>query len=209
MKKVIVFGANDLAQMVAFYLRCDSNRTPAAFCVDAAHLRDTTLDWLPVVAFEEVEKDFPSKDYEFIVPLYDNRLRERKAAEVEEKGYQLTSYYSTKATIWTTLGRNCVVMENNVIQPFVKVGDNCIFWSGNHIGHHSVIEGSVFFSSHVVLSGHCRVDKYAWFGVNSAVRDGLKIAEGTFVCMGADVTENTNSYKKYFGSPAKEIGNVD
>jgi sugar O-acyltransferase (sialic acid O-acetyltransferase NeuD family) len=209
MKKVIVFGTNDLAQMVSFYLRNDSDRIPAAFCVDAAHLREKTLDWLPIVAFEEIEKEFPKEEFDFIVPLYDNRLRERKAIEVEEKGYNLTSYISTKATIWSSLGRNCVVMENNVIQPFVQVGDHTIFWSGNHIGHHSIIKGSAFFSSHVVLSGHCQVEKYAWFGVNSAVRDGLKIAEGTFVCMGANITQSTNAYKKYFGSPAEETGNVD
>ena len=35
------------------------------------------------------------------------------------------------------IGDNCFVFEENVIQPNVRIGNNVILWSGNHIGHDS------------------------------------------------------------------------
>lgn len=209
MNGVIVFGTNDISQLATFYLRRDSHWNPVAYCVDGDHLKESRLDGLPVVPFEEVELSYEPGKYQFFAPLYDNKLRQRKADEISAKRYNLISYVSSHAVVWSSVGDNCFVMEGNVIQPFVKVGNNVVLWSGNHIGHHSVIRDNVFFASHVVLSGHCEVGPYSWFGVNSTIRDHVKIAEGTFLCMGADMTHDTVPYRKYKGSPAEEVGYVD
>ena len=37
-------------------------------------------------------------------------------------------------------------------------------WSGNHIGHHSVIEDNVFVSSHVVISGGVTIGDGCFLG---------------------------------------------
>ena len=52
-------------------------------------------------------------------------------------------------------GDNCFILEDNTVQPFVTIGNNVTLWSGNHIGHDSVIEDDCFISSHVVVSGTC------------------------------------------------------
>jgi len=204
MRKVVIFGTNDVSQLAAFYFKHDTRRKPSAFCVDGDFLKESKIDGRPVVALEEVVKHYPPDQYYFFVPLYDNKLREIKAAQVKNLGYRLISYVSSKATVWSSVGENCFIMEDNTIQPFVKIGNNVIMWSGNHIGHHSVIKDNVFFSSHVVLSGHCVVENYCWFGVNSTIRDHITLAEGTYVAMGASITKNTEVNKKYRGVPAKE-----
>ena len=112
-----------------------------------------------------------------------NRLRAEVFQKVKASGYECISYVSSKATVFpeTPIGENCFILEDNTIQPFASVGDNVVLWSGNHIGHHGEIKDHVMFSSHVVLSGHCAVEPYSYFGVNATIRDGLAIAEGTFV----------------------------
>ena len=202
MKPVIVYGTNDISQLASFYLENDTSREVACFCVDRELLTEATCLGKQVVAFED-QNDPDS--FDFFVPLYDNKLREQKSIEVKSKGFSLISYVSSKATIWSPVGENCFIMEDNTIQPFVQVGNNVVMWSGNHIGHHSVIQDSVFFSSHVVLSGHCIVEKYCWIGVNSAIRDHITLAEGTFVAMSTMIAKNTKPYKKYMGVPAKEF----
>ena len=77
-------------------------------------------------------------------------------------------------------------------------------WSGNHIGHHSIIEDHVFFTSHVVLSGLCHVKERSWIGVNATIRDGITIGEGSLIAMGSLITKSTNNNGLYIGSPAKE-----
>jgi sugar O-acyltransferase (sialic acid O-acetyltransferase NeuD family) len=208
--KTIIFGTKEIADLAHFYFTHDSFEMPVAFCLDGEFIEESTHLGLPVVPFEEIEKKFHPASHLFFVPLYDNQLRAKKAAEVYEKGYNFASYKSTKSVCWTDkIGRNCFIMENNVIQPYVSIGSNVVLWSGNHIGHHSVIEDNVFFSSHVVLSGKCTVKEFAWLGVNSTIRDGLTIAEGSLIGMGAVVTKSTEPYKKYAGNPAKEIGDVE
>jgi len=204
---VVIFGTNETALLAQYYLDKDSAFTPIAFCIDSEYIKTRTENGLPVLAIEEVDKSCS-----FFVPLYDNRLREKKANEIKEKGYNLISYISSKATIWTqNIGTNCFIMENNVIQPYVKIGNNVIMWSGNHIGHHTTIGDNVFFSSHVVLSGKCIVEDYSWFGVKSplspyryAFIEEIKISTGTVVGMGSVVLHDTVENMTYIGNPAKE-----
>ncbi len=65
----------------------------------------------------------------------------------------MISYVSSKATVFpgAPIGDNCFILEDNTIQPFTSIGNNVVLWSGNHIGHHSVIKDHVSFTSHVVL----------------------------------------------------------
>jgi len=210
--KVIIFGLRDLAQLAKYYLEHDDIYEVAAFTAHQAYLSDEqTFMGVPIVPFERVDEIYSPKEYKFFAPITGskmNQFREEVYLAAKQKGYQFISYVSSKATIFDTkVGENCFILEDNTIQPYVRIGNNVTMWSGNHIGHHSVIHDNVFFTSHVVLSGHCIVEPYSWFGVNSTIRDGLKIAEGTLVSMGACVTKDTEAWKAYMGLPAKLIEN--
>ena len=70
------------------------------------------------------------------------------------------------------IGENCFIFEDNTIQPFVVVEDNVILWSGNHIGHHSVIKNHNFVSSHVVI------DDYGHYEESRAAVDDFRESRG-------------------------------
>jgi sugar O-acyltransferase (sialic acid O-acetyltransferase NeuD family) len=201
---IIIFGTKDVASMAKFYFEKDTQHKAVAFTMDGNYIKESMCEGLPVIPFEEIQEQLSSDSHAMFVPVCDNKLREKKANEAKNKGYKLTSYIHSSAVCYADLGENCFVMENNTIQPYVKVGNNVIFWSGNHIGHHSTIMDNVFFTSHVVLAGHCVVEPYCYLGINSTIKDNLRLAEGTFVAMSACVTKNTEKYKLYKGIPAKE-----
>ena len=102
------------------------------------------------------------------------------------------------------IGENCFILEDNTLQPFTPIGDNVVMWSGNHIGHHGIVKDHVFFTSQVTLSGHCTVEPYCFFGVNSTIRDGVTLGEGTLVAMAACITKDTDAWGVYKGIPAKK-----
>ena len=83
------------------------------------------------------------------------------------------------------IGNNCFILEDNTIQPFTRIGNDVMMWSGNHIGHHGEIKDHVLFTSHVVLSGHCIVEPYCFFGVNATVREFARLGQGSFIATGA------------------------
>ena len=212
MAKVIIFGIQDFAELAHYYLSNDSEHEVVAFCVNNEYIPESNaFHGLPVVAFEEVEKLYPPHEFSFFAPLAPkkmNRLRENIYNQIKSKGYKLISYISSKATVFNNkIGDNCFILEDNTLQPFTDIGNNVVMWSGNHIGHHGKIKDHVMFTSHVVLSGHCVVENYSFFGVNSTIRDGITIAAGSLIAMGACVTKNTEEWGVYKGNPAVK-GNI-
>ena len=207
MAKIIIFGIQDFAELAHYYLENDSEHEVVAFSVNKKYLPENNFfHGLPIIAFENIENEYSTMQYKFFAPMSPlkmNKLREEVYSNIKAKGYQLISYISSKATLFNNvIGDNCFILENNTIQPFTSIGNNVILWSGNHIGHHSVIKDHIMFTSHVVLSGHCTVENYCILGVNSTIRDGLIIAEGTFVAMAASIIKNTIPWGMYKGNPA-------
>ena len=207
MAKIIIFGIQDFAELAHYYLENDSDHEVVAFCVNKQYLPENRLfHKLPIVAFEDVVKEYSPTEFKFFAPMSPqrmNRLREEVYHSIKAKGYELISYISRKATMFNnSIGDNCFILENNTIQPFTTIGNNVVLWSGNHIGHHCTIKDHIMFTSHVVLSGHCIVENYCTLGVNATIRDGLTIAEGTFVAMAASIIKNTEPWSLYKGNPA-------
>ena len=210
MAKVIVFGVLDTAELAHYYLTHDSEHEIVAFTINRQYIEDESFKGLPVVAFEDVETLFPPTEFSFFAPMTGrnmNRNRENIYNQAKAKGYQFVSYISSRATIFDrdVIGDNCFIQEDNTIQPFTTVGNNVVMWSGNHIGHHGQIKDHVFFTSHVVLSGHCVVESYSFFGVNSTIRDYTAIAQGTLVGMASAITKETEEWGIYIGNPAKKV----
>jgi sugar O-acyltransferase (sialic acid O-acetyltransferase NeuD family) len=213
MAKVIIFGNTLSADLAHYYLTNDSEHEVVAYAVHEAYINtppepEAIRPDIPIVAFENIEKNYPPSDYKFFAPLTEknmNRFREQVYNEIKVKGYEMISYISSKATVLTNkIGDNCFILEDNTIQPFVTIGNNCVLWSGNHIGHHGTIGNHVFFTSHVVLSGRCKVGDYCFFGVNATIRDKSTIGEGTLVAMGANITkQKTEPWSIWKGNPAE------
>lgn len=205
-KKLVIFGIKDTAQLAKFYFELDTDYQVVAFTVDRAFRTTDTFEGLPVVDFESVQEKYSPKEYEMFVPMTQQKmgkLRAEKYHMAKEMGYKLATYISPKATYYgTPVGENCFIFEDNTIQPFTKIGNNVVLWSGNHIGHHSTIGDHVFLTSHVVISGHVVIEPYCFFGVNATIRDAITIKEGTLVGMGASITKSTEPYGVYTTPPA-------
>lgn len=182
----MIFGAGQLAEVVAFYFTRQSEWSVVAHVVDDEYMTSECLNGLPVVPWSESLQKYPPSRYEMFVAMgYSrmNRLRAAKVREVRLAGYEMPSFVSEFARVSDNvqIGFNCLVLEHNTVQPFVAIGNNTFLWSGNHVGHHTVIEDDVFVSSHVVISGSCRIGRGSFLGVNSTVQNGLSVGEEGFV----------------------------
>jgi sugar O-acyltransferase (sialic acid O-acetyltransferase NeuD family) len=207
-KSCIIFGSNTVAEVVAYLLEADSEYSVAGFCVSKEYRDSDEFYGRPLVDFETVENDFPQSSYEmFVVASYanNNRMRERFYREAKNKGYKLLTYISSKSTFMAkSIGDNTFIFEDNTVQPFVEIGNNVILWSGNHIGHHSVIEDNVFVSSHVVISGLCRIGRNSFLGVNSTIRDGVKLGGYNTLGAAALIVKDTPEGCVYVGAMASK-----
>ena len=205
MSKVVIFGIGDFAQVADVYLTEDSPHEVVAFTVNQEYIEATELSGHPVVAFEGLEELYPPSDFAMLVAIGFsgvNRTRAGICLQCKDRGYELISYVCSKATTWSDLdvGENTFVFEDNVIQPFVKIGNNVVLWSGNHIGHHVVIGDHCFIASHVVISGGTVIGDSCFLGVNSTIRDHITIAPFTVIGAGAIIMKDTEVEDVYIAS---------
>ena len=207
-KKLILFGDSAFAEVAYELFSHDSEYEVVAFTVNKEFLKKDKLFGLPVVAYEEVEKLYPPKQFDMHIALvYNtlNRTREKFYTDAKQKGYTLANYVSSRAFVWrnVTMGDNVFIFEDNTVQPFVKMGSNIVLWSGNHIGHHSVLGDHLFISSHVVISGFCTIGDYTFMGVNSTVGNNINIGKDCLIGSGCLIVKDTGEGKLFKGPASK------
>lgn len=202
MKKLVIFGTRQIAEVCAFYFDHDSDYCVVGHTVDGAFLDNEHFGGRPVVPFEELAERFAPGEHDLFVAIgYGkmNRVRADKFSAAKGLGYTLARYISSKAITWPglSIGENTFVMEANVIQPFASIGADTIVWSGNHIGHHARIGDHCFLASHIVVSGNVEIGDHCFVGVNATLRDGIKIAPRCLIGAGAILTKDTKPDEVY------------
>jgi len=210
MKKVVIFGISVFAEIAYFYLTHDSPNQVIAFTVHEKFMDKKNFLGLPVVPFETIEKKYPPEKYTMFIAVGYQKMNKPRAKifrEAKNKGYKLLTYVNSKVTKWGKLdiGENCFIFENNVIQPFVKIGNDVIMWSGNHVGHGTEIGDHCYISSHVVISGFVKIRPYCFFGVNSTIRDSITIEKECVIGAGSVILESTKEREVYTPGGTKPI----
>jgi sugar O-acyltransferase (sialic acid O-acetyltransferase NeuD family) len=200
--EIVIFGAGDIARLAHHYFTRDSDHRVAAFTVDRSYREAESFLELPLIDFEDVAARYPPDRYRLFVALSYTKMNHARAAKYDAAkalGYELVSYVSSRCT-WLTdhpAGDNCFILEDNTIQPFVRIGNDVTLWSGNHIGHDAVIEDHCFIASHVVVSGHVRVRSYCFIGVNATLRNSITLAPETLVGAGSIIMKDTEPKSVY------------
>jgi sugar O-acyltransferase (sialic acid O-acetyltransferase NeuD family) len=210
-KKLVIVGDSAFAEIAHEYFDVDSEYEVVGFSVERSYLKRELFRNLPVVAFEDLESHFdPATHSIYVATVYTqlNRLRTRLSVAAKSRGYKLASYISSHAFVWRNveLGEHCFIFEDNTIQPFVRIEDNVVLWSGNHIGHHSTIHSNCFISSHVVISGFCEIGENSFIGVNASVANNITLGQDNWIGPNFAImknTENGSLFKTEQGEPSK------
>jgi sugar O-acyltransferase (sialic acid O-acetyltransferase NeuD family) len=210
MAKLVIFGAGDIARLAHFYFSTDSDHEVVAFAVDSEYRSAETFLDLPLASIEDAVKRYPPDRHAMFVAMsYQkmNRVRAAKYARAKELGYELVSYVSSRCSFLTRhpIGDNCFILEDNTVQPFVRIGSDVTMWSGNHIGHDATIGDHCFISSHVVVAGHVEIGEGCFIGVNATLRDSIKIGAFTLIGAGAVIMKNTEPGSVYMGTRAERF----
>jgi len=211
---LVVFGSAEIAKLAKYYFDNDSEYNVVAFTVDDDYVEGKECCGLPLLPFSKTLKEYPPSEYQMHVALsYSklNRLRQNKYEQAKNAGYQLATYICSKSVFWPDLetGDNCFILENQTIQPTVKIGNNVMIWSGNHIGHGTEIGDHTYLASHVVLSGHCKIGERCFIGVNSTLRDFITIGDDCFITMDASISRDLSSGSVALGSSANILAPED
>ncbi len=194
--KLIIVGNTSNAKLARLYFDNDTEYEVIAFAVDRQYINDSKFENLPLVAFENIRETYPPTEFfAFVAVGYSkmNSVRESLYIRTKEMGYRLPNYISAKCSYLTEepMGDNNFILEDNTIQPYVKIGNNNVLWSGNQISHDVQIGDHCFITSQVVISGFTKVNNNCFLGPNSTFRDNIVIASHTLIGAGVVIMKGT------------------
>lgn len=159
MENLVLFGNGAVASTLYYYFTREKKYRIVAFTVDRPFILEDTLHGVPVVPWDEVAERYPASEHRMMIAIgfvQVNRLRAARCLEAKKMGYRLVSYVSPTATLWDgfSVGENCRIADNVLIQPYASMGDDVFVGSGSIIGHHSVIKEHCHLSAGVKIAGN-------------------------------------------------------
>lgn len=197
MKPLWIFGGSSYAQIAIHYFSRDTDFEVQGIILDKGFEPIAALSGWPITRTNEiagiVEREGDAYFHAAITYAGINRLRKDKIAQLSNLGMTPASYVSPHAYVDDTvaLGEHNFIFEDNTVQPFVTLGSGIILWSGNHIGHHSMVEDDVFISSHVVVSGHCRIGERSFLGVNATLGNNVSVGKANWILPNTFISTDT------------------
>jgi UDP-3-O-[3-hydroxymyristoyl] glucosamine N-acyltransferase len=140
------------------YFQYESEYGIIVFTLDKDYMIGEEFMGLPVVAFDEIEINYPPDLYEMFIAIgytKTNKVRADKYSEARAKGYTFANFINSSAikSKEVTMGTNCIVFEGTIVQPFVNIGNGVMLWSGGYIGHHSVLHDYCFIAPRAARLG--------------------------------------------------------
>ncbi len=204
--KLIIYGNGQMARMFLHFARLAYE--VVAFTVDRSVLTETSIEGLPVVAFEELESLYPVADHFLITAVgyrEMNELRAQKYQEGRARGYAFASYVhpSVVRHACVTVGENTIILDHVALHPYTSIGNSVFIASNASIGHGCTIGDHCWINSGVSIGGETRIGEATFLGINATVSDNIQIERQCFVGANTLVTRDTQAEEVYV-SPSGE-----
>ena len=195
MRRLVVFGVGEFAEVAEYYFSNHDDYEVVAFTVDKNYVADTSFLMRPVVPFEEINSVWPADEADMFIAVGYTQLNSVRASRflaAQTMGYRLASFVSERAFVWRgfELKQNCFILDDNILQPYSRVEDDVVLWSGNHIGHHSSVSAHSYIAGYVVVAGNVRIGEHCFVGSGSIIRDHLTVGSRSVIGMGTLLLED-------------------
>jgi acetyltransferase-like isoleucine patch superfamily enzyme len=179
-RKIVIFGASYAGRMMRAYVEREGDQV-VAYTVDERLLDTPAFDGLPVYPWERLEQHCPPTAVELLGPVshYEmNDFRRERHRSAKARGYRLASFIHPSAQIYADhIGEGAVILEFNIIQPGVRIGDGLVSWSGSMIAHDTHIEDYCFLSGSVMIGARCTIGTGSFLSIRSAIKSGITVGE--------------------------------
>lgn len=111
------------------------------------------------------------------------------------------------------IGANNQIREHVTMNPgteggggVTRVGDNCLFMMGSHVGHDCLVGNHAILANNATLAGHVELDDFVILGGLSAVRQWSRIGTGAIVGGMTGVEFDVIPYGSVIGDRARLAG---
>lgn len=201
MRKISIFGAGGFAREVLALL-ADAGKiqnVAAFFESDDVWCARTVagLDVLPASRFDPIESDMVIAIGN---PSARRAVRDSLPAETV---FPILLHPSVVCSSTVQLSPGTIICAGGILTCDIVMGQHVHLNLMTTVGHDCRIDDFVTTAPDVSISGNCHVGPYAYLGTKACLREGLTIAAGTTVGMGAVVVASITTAGVYVGNPAR------
>ena len=160
------------------------------------------------LTFEDIKEN---RDYHIAFGIGNNQIRAKLYKKVRENGFFTPTLIHPSSIISSSarIEEGTVVMPNVVVNAKAYIGKCVILNSSCVVEHESIIGDFVHISPKVAIAGDVKIGDFTHIGIGSSVIQCLEIGKNSIIGAGSVVVKNIRDFKKAYGNPCKEIGNID
>ena len=160
------------------------------------------------LTFDDIKEN---RDYHIAFGIGNNQIREKLYKKVKENGFftPILIHPSSIISPSARIEEGTVVMPNVVVNAKAYIGKCVILNSSCVVEHESIIGDFVHISPKVSIAGNVKIGDFTHIGIGSSIIQCLEIGKNSIIGAGSVVVKNIPDFKKAYGNPCKEIGNID
>lgn len=160
------------------------------------------------LTFDDIKEN---RDYHIAFGIGSNQIREKLYKKVKENGFftPIIIHPSSIISPSARIEEGTVIMPNVVVNAKAYIGKCVILNSSCVVEHESIIGDFVHISPKVSIAGNVKIGDFTHIGIGSSIIQCLEIGKNSIIGAGSVVVKNIPDFKKAYGNPCKEIGNID
>ncbi len=194
MKKLLVFGTGDFADVVSYVLEAKLGRPVEAYVVHGQYRSADRYAGRPLGALEDMCREYPPQEYAVVPGMIGKKMFDQRAAvfaQLFDWGYELENVIDPSAQVDTEeIGRGNIILANVCVEAHCRIGDGNILWQNAVLPHHNVIGSFNNLAPSVSLSGYSRVGNHCFLGNHVCVKNRVEIADYAYIGAGAYISRN-------------------
>jgi len=202
MKKLIIYGANGHAKVIASAFLNGAKDNEILFLDDDQHKVECLGRKI-----DHNTQNISMYKAPFIIGVGDNKIRKKIHNQISE--YCEFSNFVAHPASWISnyseIGKGTVFMANSVINAGAKIGKHCIINTAAIIEHDCEIDNYVHIAPGAALAGGVRVGEGSHIGIGSSVIQNVSIGKWCIIGAGAVIINDVPDFSVVVGNPGRII----
>lgn len=212
LKKVIILGTTQFSVMMCSILESEGYSV-YAYSTYKEYLNSNFFMGYPVFPTEDLAELMGGVENFMILNTIRysklNTIRERTFADLKMREYDIMTFISQKANIYTDkIGQGCIVMPGCFIGNNIVLGESNVIYTNTVLTHDISIGAYNFIGANVVIGGNVTMDTNNFVGMNSVIKNRVRVGSYSIIGCGSNVIASIKSYSVYTGNPAVHKKNI-
>lgn len=212
MRSVILIGAGGLAREVIALLEDSLEYKAVGLLDDNTTVHGADVGGLPVLGGIDSAGDHDDSD--FLVCTGSGRSRRLIVERLLRLGIDSSRYATVIAPDVriprdSEVGSGAILLAGTVLTTSVSIGHHAVLMPRVVCTHDDRIEGFGTLCAGVTLGGSVVVEEQAYLGMNSSVKQNIRVGAGAVLGMGSVLLADLPAHQVWAGNPAHPINHGD